>query len=199
MFEYLKKHAHAFNVITIVIPVITGIVGVILTATQLWTSSSFNGNLPQIRSNTVSEFQAELKERQSDLQSELKSIESLLADLARTGATTKGRPIGQLEEGKDFFLVSGLKTLAIYLLLTFTVAFSILFLVVDLIALLFNYDFPILSTIWEFSWNTATIEWYWEKADVVGVVTGFCMIMLTGVPGLILESRRKKQEREDNL
>ncbi len=196
IFKLTRQHEHKFKVITIVVPIIIGVLGLLLTATQFWMGDSPDGNLPQIRSNTVADLQAELKERRTRLQSEIKSIENLLTDIARIKPVAEGVPVKQLEESKDFFLITGIKTLAIYYLLALTIAFSVIFLIFDLIALMFGYDFLALRTVWEFSWNTATIEWYWERADTVGIVTGFFIIMLTALPSVIQARHRNKKESE---
>lgn len=197
IFNFAKQHQQKFKVITIVVPIIIGAFGLILTATEVWMSGSSDGNLPQIRSNTVSDLQTELKKRQSQLQSEIESIENLLADIERTKSVAKGVSVEKLERSKDFFLITGIKTLAIYFLVFLTAVISVFILIVDLIALMFGYNFPVLRAVWEFVWNTATIEWYWDRADTVGTVIGLFIILLTAIPGMIQEHHRKKKVSED--
>lgn len=72
-----------------------------------------------------------------------------------------------------------LKSLVMVLVLLLAVAATIPAFFLDLLLLIFtNYDFPILSQIWNISWDGLTIGWFWTETSGSSLFFGALILLI---------------------
>lgn len=78
---------------------------------------------------------------------------------------------------RDLWLITVFKTFAVSVVLAFSIGLTPFAAAADIIALLFGAWFPILNVLWSFSWDTVTMDWYWNRATPLGVILGMVLVL----------------------
>lgn len=183
--EWARRNPYLF--VTLIVAAVAAIAAV----AQAWISASQSPPLPQLQARSISELRIQIEERRDTLESEIAALDALLNDLSRAEAVLAGAPGISYEKSVDPWWLSALKTVVIYIVLFFSVIVSIIALLLDLIALLFEFDFPLLRNIWNWSWREVTLGWYWQRASWIGIAAGVLLILGLGSFSSALDERRK--------
>lgn len=114
---------------------------------------------------------------------EKQALEKKIAELERKIDATKPKPEATTKSTfeTDHWIVTALKTWAVYVALCLSAALTIFTFLIDLIGLFFGYSFDLTRALWGFSWGRVTINWYWDHAQWYGVVAGIASMGIWGV------------------
>lgn len=190
--DWISHHRPTFTVINAILALVIAATAAVATIVQAWVSASQTSPLPQLQATSISELRAQIEERRTDLQREIRQLNTLLDDLGRAETALTNAPAPPLSTAPpttDPWWRSALKAFAVYFALAVSIAVSVPAGVVDLLGLIVGYDFPILRTIWGWSWSYVAIAWYWERATASGIAAGVLLFFGLGLIGAATESK----------
>lgn len=173
-YEWARRNRRTIH---IVLTLLVAAVAAIAAVAQAWISASQSPPLPQLRARSISELRIQIEERRETLESEIAALDALLNDLSRAEAVLAGASGATPDVSADPWWLSALKTVVIYIVLLFSAIVSIFALLLDLFALFFGFDFPLLRYIWNWSWREVTLGWYWQRASWTGIAAGVLLIL----------------------
>lgn len=100
-------------------------------------------------------------------------------DLARTPAAVPPAPEpSPAPAAKDIVIVTAVKTVAILILVLLALIATFLTVPIDIFLLLFGLNFSLTTGLWAFVWQTIVVDWYWNRAETIGLVLGACLLAL---------------------
>ncbi len=105
-----------------------------------------------------------LNQRHAELNEAIRALSDSLQD----------QPIGSAE--LDSWLTTVLKTVVVYLVLAVSAVLTPFSMAADVIGLLFGLAFPLTKGLWAWSWDTVTINWYWQRATPLGIILGMALV-----------------------
>src|SRR5262245_995529 len=119
--ERLRKDQHTFTIVNGVLALLIAATAAIATIAQAWVSASQVSPLPQVQARSISELRIQIQDRRKTLEGEIKQLDELLKDIGRAEAVLSGASSQTPASAADAWWLSALKTLAVYLVLGFTV------------------------------------------------------------------------------
>jgi len=72
----------------------------------------------------------------------------------------------------DIIPVTAIKTIAVAVVLAIAVVATVATGLVDVVLALFGHTFPATTWLWDFAWQTVTLEWFWASLNPIGAAIG---------------------------
>ncbi|TKJ33944.1 MAG: hypothetical protein CEE38_19050 [Planctomycetes bacterium B3_Pla] len=126
-----------------------------------------------------------LESKKAILETKLRELENQIAAIKRKGDSQSDKT----QPAIDYWIVTALKTIVVYITLIFSAFSTFLTFLGDLFLLLFGFSFVLTKGLWDFAWNKVTIGWYWEQARWYGVLAGILLIMVISLSTEVSKSR----------
>ncbi|WP_280153089.1 hypothetical protein [Piscinibacter sp. XHJ-5] len=197
-FQGALQGKHALATVNIILTLVIALVSAIAAVVQAGIAASQLPPLPQVQATSLKELRTQIEERRATLQREMSHLDELLRDLGRVETILSGSTQMSIPSSRDVWLLTAIKTLAVYVVLVFSVMISIPALAIDLVALIFGHEFPSLRVIWGWSWRQVAVDWYWSKASPFGIVSGIALLVGVSAIAPIFESKRFRERRVES-
>jgi hypothetical protein len=78
---------------------------------------------------------------------------------------------------KDFFATTAVKTIIIFYVLILAVILTCATVVFDAVLIIWGFNFLLTRGVWAFVWQTVIIDWYWNHANMIGVLIGVLIVL----------------------